>query len=301
MRTILLALHGGAAADGAVHVARALRARTGASIEAVAVFEPVPVIDYGYGPLSIPDPAVEDELETQLHTDVERQLTRCDLGGVKLSVLRGPRVATILNLAAAREADLLVVGIGAHHLTDRALGGETALRLAQQASTPVLAVPAGMRELPHRILVAVDFSPASLAAARMAASLLTAGDTLELAHVGAAAQVGAVVLGPAHFSEAARRMDEFAAELEVPAGVRVITNVFGGEPTRTLLDLAHETRCDVVALGSHGYSLWQRVLLGSVSTKVLRLAQCAVLIYPARCVQRANTQDAGMAAGAASA
>jgi hypothetical protein len=29
------------------------------------------------------------------------------------------------------------------------------------------------------------------------------------------------------------------------------------------------------------------VLIGSVSSKVLRLAQCAVLVYPARCVAAA--------------
>lgn len=300
MKKILLALHGGPSADGAVHVAHLLRARTGASIEAVAVLEPLPAFDYGYAPAYVPDPATEDELEDQLHADVERQLVRCDLGGATLAVLRGPRASTILDRARSCAADLIVLGLGPHHFMDRALGGETALHLAQHASTPVLAVPPDARTLPHRILVAVDFSPASLAAARLAASLLTGGDTLALAHVGAAAQIGSIVMGPIKLSDAFHRVDEFAAELERPTGVLVTTDVLAGEPTRRLLDLAAETKADAIALGSHGYSLWQRVLLGSVSSKVLRLARCSVLIYPARCVvETAPAQHAEALAGAA--
>jgi nucleotide-binding universal stress UspA family protein len=215
-------------------------------------------------------------------------------------VLRGPRTSRILDAAAAGKANLIVVGLGPHHFTDRVLGGETALHLAQQASTPVLAVPADTRSLPHRILVAVDFSPSSLAAARLAASLLTAGDTLELAHVAAAAQIGSVVLGPGHVGDAERRMEGFEAQLDLPAAIRVVTHIFGGEPTRTLLEVAAQANADVIALGSHGYSLWKRVLLGSVSSRVLRLAQCAVLIYPSRCVGIAeNHSDVEATAGVA--
>ena len=302
MKKILLALHGGPSADGAVRVAHLLRARTGASIDAVAVLEPLPAMDYGYGPVYVPDPATEDELEDQLHADVESQLVRCDLGGAKLSVLRGPRATTILDRARACAADLIVLGLGPHHFVDRALGGETALHLAQHASTPVLAVPFDMRALPRRILVAIDFSPASLAAARLAASLLTAGDTLALVHVGAAAQIGSVVMGPVRLSDALQRVDEFAILLERPAGVLLTTDVLAGEPTRRLLELAADTKADAIALGSHGYNLWQRLLLGSVSSKVLRLGRCAVLIYPACCVaETAPAQHADAFAGAASA
>lgn len=290
MKKLLLAVHGGATAEGAVHVARLLRARTGASIDVVAVLEPLPIFDYGYGPVYIPDPNTEDALEDQLRAAAEKQLARCGLAGAALSVLRGHRTATIVDLATARSADLIVVGAGAHHFADRALGGETALQLAQHASTPVLAVPAGMRNLPHRALAAVDFSPSSFAAARLATSLLTDGDTIELAHVAAAAQIGAVVLGPAYMGDAERRMEHFAAQLNAPAGIRLATSVFGGEPTRTLLEAATHANADVIALGSHGYGLWQRILIGTVSSRVLRLASCAVLIYPSRCVPAAEAR-----------
>jgi nucleotide-binding universal stress UspA family protein len=298
MTRILLALHGGPTSEGAVNVARSLRDRTGAEIEAVAVLEPPPILDYGYGPVYIPDAATEAMLEEELRAQVERQLARGDLTAIKPSILHGPRVSSIAGAATARHASLIVIGLGPHQLTDRALGGETALHLAQQASTPVLAVPAGMRCLPHRILAAADFSPSSLWAARTATTLITAGGILELAYVGAAARIGGVVLGPHHTRDAQRRLGEFAAEIQVPAGVRKLMTVFAGEPAPTLLDVASQTGADLIALGSHGYSPWQRLLLGSVSWKILRLAQCAVLIYPARCVATSdapvrNAESAG--------
>ena len=284
MKKILLGLHGGPTADGAVHIARQLASRTGASIEAVAVLQPPTVMDYGYGPVYVPDPNTEAELEEQLRIDAMKQLARCDLAGTKLTVLEGQRSASILDAATACAGDLIIVGIGPHEFADRALGGETALHLAQRASTPVLAVPADMRTLPRHVLASVDFSPSSLAAARLAASLLTTGGTLELAHVTAAMQIGAVALGPVPKVEVEYRLQEFAGKVTVPAGVRLLTRVFGGEPARTLLEVAKQTKADAIALGSHGYNFWQRVLLGSVSSKVLRLAECAVLIYPSRCV-----------------
>jgi len=284
MTKILLALHGGPTSEGAVNVARLLSERTGAEIEAVAVLEPPPILDYGYGPVYIPDAATEEALEQELRAEVEQQLARCHLAAIKPSILHGPRTSSIAGAATARDANLIVIGIGPHQLSDRAVGGETALHVAQHALMPVLAVPAGMRDLPHRILAAADFSPASLWAARSALQLVTAGDTLELAYVGAAARIGGVVLGPHHTRDAHRRLGEFAAQVEMPSGVRKLTTIFAGEPARTLLAVARQTGADLIALGSHGYGPWQRLLLGSVSSRVLRVAQCAVLIYPARCV-----------------
>lgn len=300
MKTILLGLHGGASADGAVHVARELALRTGASIEAVAVLQPPTVMDYGYGPVYVPDPGTEAELEEELRVDAMQQLLRCDLADTKLTVVEGQRTSSILDIAAACSGDLIIVGIGPHEFSDRALGGETALHLAQRASIPVLAVPAGMHALPRHILVAVDFSASSLAAARLAGSLLTTGGTLELAHVTAAMQIGSVALGPVPRAVPEHRMEEFAAQVNVPTGVRVLTRIFGGDAARTLLEVATQTKADVIALGSHGYNFWQRVLLGSVSSKVLRLAECAVLIYPSRCVTAHRQTEQRPATAAAS-
>lgn len=51
-----------------------------------------------------------------------------------------------------------------------------------------------------------------------------------------------------------------------------------GSPKRMILEEAEEWQPDLIILGSHGYHLWERMLLGSVSNAVAQHARCSVLI-----------------------
>jgi nucleotide-binding universal stress UspA family protein len=53
-----------------------------------------------------------------------------------------------------------------------------------------------------------------------------------------------------------------------------------GDPARSLLSYLETSAADMIALGSHGYGLWKRLTLGSVVSKVVRLATTAVLVAP---------------------
>ncbi|TCT10879.1 universal stress protein [Paralcaligenes ureilyticus] len=46
-----------------------------------------------------------------------------------------------------------------------------------------------------------------------------------------------------------------------------------------LVQASEEEKCDLIFIGSHGRSGWSRLLLGSVTVKVLGLAKSAVLVY----------------------
>lgn len=46
-----------------------------------------------------------------------------------------------------------------------------------------------------------------------------------------------------------------------------------------VVQAASENGCDLIFIGSHGRSGLSRLLLGSVTAKVLSLAHCAVLVY----------------------
>jgi nucleotide-binding universal stress UspA family protein/quercetin dioxygenase-like cupin family protein len=50
-----------------------------------------------------------------------------------------------------------------------------------------------------------------------------------------------------------------------------------GDPPQEILDLAQQTRCDLIVMGTQGRSGLKRVLLGSVAEEVLRSAGCPVL------------------------
>ncbi|TAM89115.1 MAG: universal stress protein [Candidimonas sp.] len=66
---------------------------------------------------------------------------------------------------------------------------------------------------------------------------------------------------------------------EVKAVGKVVSNFNVADG---LVHAAREEKCDLIFIGSHGRSGLSRLLLGSVTIKVLSLARVAVLVYRAR-------------------
>lgn len=62
----------------------------------------------------------------------------------------------------------------------------------------------------------------------------------------------------------------------VPAISRSVSNFNVAD---AVASTAEEEGCDLIFIGSHGRSGLSRLLLGSVTAKVLNLAPCAVLVY----------------------
>jgi nucleotide-binding universal stress UspA family protein len=253
MQSIVLATHGGVSSDGAVRVASLLAARLRVPLIPLVVYAPIRVVDYGFGATYIPSAEDEAAVETALVESVTEQLRRCEISSPAPAARTGIIPAEIAALARAEGAGLIVTGLGAHSIVDRTLGGETALHLAQDAMAPVLAVPASATAIPRRVIAAIDFSATSVLAARTAAGWLRAGDELHLVSVAPKPRVQS-------------------------------TGVFG-DPARTLLDHAQRIDADLIALGSHGYGAVKRLVVGSVASKIIRVATCAVLVAPIGCLE----------------
>jgi len=60
--------------------------------------------------------------------------------------------------------------------------------------------------------------------------------------------------------------------------LEIITVIKSGPAREVILDEAEKWDADLIVLGSHGYSGWQRFLLGSVSHAVATHAHCSVEI-----------------------
>lgn len=63
--------------------------------------------------------------------------------------------------------------------------------------------------------------------------------------------------------------------------VNVSTEVLFGSPESRIVETAEEWQPDLIVVGSHGYSRWERLLLGSVSDSVVHHAPCSVLVVRA--------------------
>lgn len=69
-------------------------------------------------------------------------------------------------------------------------------------------------------------------------------------------------------------------EAKVPTTVRGGTEVAIGTPWQSICETAHRRRCDLIVIGSHGYSGFDRVL-GTTAAKVVNHAPCSVLVVRA--------------------
>lgn len=73
---------------------------------------------------------------------------------------------------------------------------------------------------------------------------------------------------------AATSLREFFNE----TGLNVGTEVLFGSPDSRIVEAADEFNPNLVVVGSHGYSAWERLILGSVSDSVAHHVPCSVLI-----------------------
>jgi nucleotide-binding universal stress UspA family protein len=60
-------------------------------------------------------------------------------------------------------------------------------------------------------------------------------------------------------------------------GVSVEHRLIEGNPVAEILGVAQETKCDLIAMGTHGRSGLTRLLMGSVVEQVVRRSPCPVL------------------------
>jgi len=280
---ILLAVDGTPGSLGALRLAFPLIRRQGGEIRALLVAEPPMETVSGY-PFPVPPIEAERAL-VQATVDRVAGLLREEGGddGWSLQMAEGVPARTITAEAERWGADFLVLGLGRRRIVDRVLGNDVAPRVAQLTTVPVLAVPGDATELPTSAVVAVDFSAPSLEAARLAAILVGHSGTLTLLHVGSTGLGPGMERWTQAYREAAREAlerlgEKLAADPAHP--VRVRTQVERDDPAARILQVAEGTDAGLIAMGTHGRGMAGRVLLGRVSTRVLRGSERSVLLVP---------------------
>jgi nucleotide-binding universal stress UspA family protein len=68
------------------------------------------------------------------------------------------------------------------------------------------------------------------------------------------------------------------ANTHVPQELPITLTVAAGDPAYEILRLAQELEADLIVIATHGYGGWRRFLFGSVAEKVVRQAECPVLV-----------------------
>jgi nucleotide-binding universal stress UspA family protein len=270
--------------DALFGAARLVGAALGVPIEVIGVCEPITGVAGGMDVLPVPVELDESRRQTML-SDLRRSVSIAASGDPQwpIRVTVGSPSRTLASEATARDASVMVMGIGRRNPLDRLFGTETTLATLRESRVPVLAVGTNFPATPTHAVVGLDFSAASVRAAQLALQMLSAGGRLTLVHVRPRfehpssdwqtwdAEYGRTL--PPLFEQVRRTLD-------APDGVLVETVTVRGDPAPALLAFAQQARADLVAVGTQRHTLLERLIVGSVATRILRTARCGVLAVP---------------------
>jgi nucleotide-binding universal stress UspA family protein len=141
----------------------------------------------------------------------------------------------------------------------------------------------------NRILFCTDFSESADAAFEFAtdAAVRRPGATLYLLHV---IHEPDAQFWKSYIAEVDNINDEAKKAIDakvaatylsrVPQGVDVKVEFRIGPDAATILEFAKTMQVDIIILGRHGHRGVGKALFGSVAEKIVRKAECAVLVVP---------------------
>ncbi len=194
---------------------------------------------------------------------------------------------TIVEHAETSDAGLLVIGAQGEGFLRHLLPGTTASRLLPLTRRPVLLVKQAPHEPYRRVLVPVDFSPASATALRLVRALAPQ------AHIVLLHAFEAPFEGKLAYAGVAREIIEHyrtSMRLETQQRLRSLAAAAGlssqdttlltlhGDASQHIIEQEQEQDCDLIVMGKHGAGMVEDFLLGSVTKHVLSASQADVLV-----------------------
>ncbi|HMA26474.1 MAG: universal stress protein [Solirubrobacterales bacterium] len=205
-----------------------------------------------------------------------------------INVEKGSPADALQALAERGNADLIVLGSTHRAAVGSVAPGSVAEHLLKGARCRLIIAPKGYARKDHSgdrlrvIAVGYDGTAESQAALdeatelaqKFGASMRVIGVTTPTPPMGAAAAAQAGAEAAPDFQS--RLHDAVGA---LPSELRALPVLEKGDPVHKLLEAA-EMGVDLLILGSRGFGPLMRLLIGSVSSRVIRGAACPVMVVP---------------------
>jgi nucleotide-binding universal stress UspA family protein/uncharacterized membrane protein YfcA len=269
--TLMLASDGSEFSAGATRVALAYAGRTGAPLTAVTM-----------SMIDLEAEGVAADVLAQSRDEARKVLARVQAaagergGEVGVRLLEGTNPAKeIVRAADDLHADLIVVGRRGRRGLASMMVGDATRKVIGFADCNVLVVPKAAELWRRRILLATDGSRHGERAAQAAQALARRFSL----------PVTVVSVLKAGFDEARRAEGQRAVERVrqdfSTEGLAVEGHVLEGDSAQEIIACAERVGADLIVMGSHGRTGLGRLVLGSVSEKVIGQATCPVLVVKA--------------------
>lgn len=280
-RKILTAIDGSLTSLHALEESFKLAQNEGTWITVVSVIPPytgdLDLVAVGNVKASMRKPCDEALKKAQELADKQKVL-------IKTVCEEGEPYERIIYLAQAENCDLIVMGRRGLRRLERVLVGSVTARVIGHSPIDVLVVPRDISIGFKKVLIATDGSKFSSAAEKKAINFARS--------YGGELQIISVVDVPAElYAESPKTMEELISKAKgyvdsvkkdaESSGVKTQVIVREGEAYRIIADTARELGADIIIMGSHGRTGLKRLLMGSVTEKVIGYTPCPVLVVKA--------------------
>jgi len=202
-------------------------------------------------------------------------------GLIKTSLEQGEASQRIAAVAAEERCGLVVMGRRGISRLERMMVGSVTARVIGHSPVDVLVVPMGATIGRETVLVATDGSSNSAVAAAKAVDFAAS-------YGGRVVALSVVDVPDEFYAEAPAAVDQliekargYVAAVAVQAekaGVGCTVAVREGVSAAAIVQHAKDEAAGLIAMGSHGRTGLSRLLMGSVTEKVIGHAPCPVLV-----------------------
>lgn len=217
-------------------------------------------------------PQIVEKEEEKMRQHLESVKDRASKEGVDCEIISHRSeepYQDIVDEAEKNQADMVIMGTHGRTGLKRLMMGSVTAKVIGHATCNVLVVPLDAKIECGNILVATDGSKYSEAAASEAIGIAK--------RCGGSLIVISVASSDAEILSAEDYVKE-VSELAEKEGIKTDGLAVKGIPYKAIVDASKRKRADLIVVGSHGRTGLERLLMGSVTERVIGHSESAVLV-----------------------
>jgi len=221
----------------------------------------------------LPQVVEKDEQKAIKHLEsVKAQAKKEGVDCTTIVTLSEEPYQDIVDHASKNNVDMIIMGTHGKTGMKRLMMGSVTAKVIGHAPCNILVFPPNAKVECKNVLIATDGSKYSEAAASEALGIAK--------RCGSSLTVISVASSDAEITSAkdnVKKVSE-AAEKE---GVKTTSVVTKGKPYEAIIETSKQKKADLIIVGSHGRTGLDRLLMGSVTERVIGHAEAAVLVVKA--------------------
>jgi nucleotide-binding universal stress UspA family protein len=210
-----------------------------------------------------------------------KEIADSEMAAIITNVEQGQAYEKIADVADTENCDIVVMGRHGVHQIERMLMGSVTSRVIGYTPKDVLVIPRDATIRWENILLAVDKSEYSEAAVKHAMDFA-------LSYGARVTAVSVVDVNDEFYAQVPHAVDQLVdkaksllEEIRKSAealDIKTETIVREGEAYEKILETAEEKNSNIIFMGSHGRTGFRKLVMGSVTEKVVGFSTCPVMV-----------------------